>query len=51
MDLIPFLKLFDRDTLKLYSVELAQSLLEAAINDKGIEISIGYPKLLVIDVN
>ncbi len=51
IDLIPFLKLFDQEVLNLYSGDLAQSLLEAFVTDKGVEITVGYPKILVTNVS
>ncbi len=51
IELIPFLKLLSQELLNLYSGDLAQCLLEAFFSDKGVEIAVGYPRLLVINVN
>lgn len=50
-DLIPALRNMDQDTISLYSGELAEGLVNAAGEGKGVEIAIGYPKILVISVN
>ena len=41
----------DQDIISYYAGELAESLVYAAGKGKGVEIAIGYPKILVISVN
>lgn len=50
-DIIPALRSLDHAVVSYYSGELAESLVNAAGNGKGVEIAIGYPKVLVISVN
>ncbi|TAH69420.1 MAG: hypothetical protein EWM47_07130 [Anaerolineaceae bacterium] len=50
-DFIPALRSMDQDIISYYAGELAESLVNAAGNGKGVEIAIGYPKILVISVN
>lgn len=49
--IIPALRFVDQDIISYYAGELAESLVNAAGNGKGVEIAIGYPKILVIAVN
>lgn len=50
-EIIPALKNIGQDVISYYAGELAESIVKAAGNGKGIEIAIGYPKILVISVN
>jgi hypothetical protein len=50
-DIIPALRNMDQDIVSYYAGELAESLVNAAEIGKGVEIAIGYPKILVISVN
>lgn len=50
-DIIPALRSVDQDTISYYAGELAEGLVNAAGKGKGMEIAIGYPKILVISVN
>jgi hypothetical protein len=50
-EIIPALSSVDQDIISYYAGELAESLVNAAGNGKGVEIAIGYPKILVISVN
>lgn len=50
-EIIPALCGVDQNTISYYAGELAESLVNAAGNGKGVEIAIGYPKLLVISVS
>lgn len=49
--IIPALQSMDKDIISYYSGELAESLVYAAGAGKGVEIAIGYPKILVISVS
>lgn len=48
---IPALQNISQDIISYYSGELAESLVSAACNGKGVEIAMGYPKILIISVN
>lgn len=48
---IPAFRFLKQDIIACYMGELAESLECAARNGKGIEIAIGYPKMLVIYVS
>jgi hypothetical protein len=50
-ELIPAFRNMDDNIISYYSGELAESLIYAADKGKGVEIAIGYPKILVISVN
>ncbi len=50
-DFIPAFRSMDQDTVSYYAGELAEGLVKAAVKGKGMEIAIGYPKVLVISVN
>lgn len=50
-EIIPAFRSLDQDIISYYAGELAESLVYAAGNGKGVEIAIGYPKILVISVN
>lgn len=50
-EIIPALRSMDEDIISYYAGKLAECLVYAAGNDKGVEIAIGYPKILVISVN
>jgi hypothetical protein len=50
-EIIPALRSMDQDIISYYAGELAESLVYAAGKGKGVEIAIGYPKILVISVN
>ena len=50
-EVIPALRNLGQDVISYYAGELAESIVKAANNGKGIEIAIGYPKILVILVN
>jgi hypothetical protein len=50
-DAIPALKNINYSMLTEYAGEFAECLVEAAGIGKGIEIAIGYPKVLVFKVN
>lgn len=50
-EIIPALGCVDQDIINYYSGELAESIVNAAGNGKGVDIAIGYPKVLVISVN
>lgn len=50
-EVIPDLRSLDQTVISHYSGELAESLVNAAGKGKGVEIAIGYPKILVIRVN
>jgi hypothetical protein len=50
-DFIPALKSIDQDIISYYAGELAEGLVKAASRGKGVDIVIGYPKILVISVN
>lgn len=49
--IIPALRSMDQATISYYSGELAESIVNAAGKGKGVEIAIGYPKILVILIN
>lgn len=48
---IPNLESIDQEIISFYAGELAESLVKAAGNGKGLEIAIGYPKIFVIFIN
>lgn len=50
-DIIPAFRTMDKKIISYYAGELAESLVYAADKGKGVEIAIGYPKILVISVN
>jgi len=50
-EMIPALRNISQDVIQYYAGELAESIVNAAENGKGVEIAIGYPKILVISVN
>lgn len=50
-DAIPALRCMNRNIISFYAGELAEGLVEAAGVGKGVEIAIGYPKILVFKVN
>jgi len=50
-DIIPAFRSMDKKIISYYAGELAESLVYAADIGKGVEIAIGYPKILVISVN
>lgn len=50
-DIIPVLQNINRDIICYYASELAEGLVKASDNSKGVEIIFGYPKVLVINVN
>ena len=50
-DIIPALRSMDQDIISYYAGELAESVVNAAGKGKGIDIAIGYPKILVISIN
>lgn len=50
-EIIPGLRSISQDVISYYSGELAESIVNAAGKGKGVEIAIGYPKILVISVN
>ncbi|MDF2541837.1 MAG: hypothetical protein K0S47_1555 [Herbinix sp.] len=49
-DVIPAFRLMQREVMSSYSSELAESLVKAAGSGKGLEIVIGYPKVLICSV-
>jgi len=51
IEIIPALRRIDENLIFYYAGELAESLVYAADKGKGVEIAIGYPKILVINVN
>jgi hypothetical protein len=50
-NVIPVFRGIDRKVIIYYGGELAECLVEAAETGKGVEIAIGYPKVLVYKVN
>lgn len=50
-DIIPPFRSMDKKIISYYAGELAECLVYAADKGKGVEIVIGYPKILVISVN
>lgn len=48
---IPAIRFIDRKIICYYGSELAECLVEAADVGKGLDIAIGYPKMLVFKVN
>ncbi len=50
-EIMSILKNINEDVISYYAGELAESLVYAAESGKGMEIAIGYPKILVISVN
>lgn len=50
-EIIPALRSINQDVISYYAGELAECLVNAAGSGKGVEIAIGYPKILVISVN
>lgn len=50
-EIIPPFRNMDEEIISYYAGELAESLVYAADKGKGVEIAIGYPKILVISVN
>lgn len=49
--LIPAFRFIDRKIIHYYSSELAECLVEAADVGKGVDIAIGFPKILVFKVS
>ena len=49
-DIIPALRSMDQDIIYYYAGELAESIVNAAGNGKGVDIAIGYPKILIFSV-
>lgn len=50
-EVIPALRNLSQDIISYYAGELAESVVKAAKSKKGVEVAIGYPKILVISVN
>lgn len=50
-EIIPALGNMDQSIISYYAGELAESIVNAAGRGKGVEIAIGYPKILVFLVN
>lgn len=50
-DIIPALRSMDQDIISYYAGELAESIVYAAGNGKGVDIAIGYPKIMIFLVN
>jgi len=50
-EIIPPFRNMDEKIISYYAGELAESLVYAANKGKGVDIAIGYPKILVISVN
>lgn len=50
-EIIPALRNLNQDIISYYAGELAESVVNAAKSQKGVEIAIGYPKIFVISVN
>lgn len=51
-DVIPYIKNVNKeDDISYYAGEFAECLIHAATNGKGIEIAVGYPKILVFNIN
>lgn len=50
-NLIPAFRKINRDIISFYAGDLAESIVNAASEGKGVEIAIGYPKVLVFNVN
>lgn len=50
-DVLPGLHNISYDIISYYAGELAESIVKAAGNGKGVEIAMGYPEILVIAVN
>lgn len=50
-EVIPAFRYINQDIISYYAGELAESLVYAAGIGKGVEITFGYPKMLVISVN
>lgn len=48
---IPAFHFIDREVIGYYGSELAECLVKAAGTGKGVDIVIGYPKILVFKVN
>ena len=48
---IPVFRFIDREVIGYYGSELAECLVKAAGTGKGVDIVIGYPKILVFKVN
>lgn len=48
---IPAFRFIDQKIICYYSSELAECLVEAADVGKGVDIAIGFPKILVFKVN
>ena len=50
-DVIPVLRNINQDILFYHAGDLAESIVKATKEGKGVEIIIGYPKVLVINVS
>lgn len=51
-DVMPYIENVNKeDDISCYAGEFAECLIHAATNGKGIEIAVGYPKVLVFNIN